>query len=149
MGYLIHTQIDINAPAPVVWDILVDLGSYRDWNPFVVSARGNIAAGEVLHVQPRDSRRKTYSFRPVVKLCTEGRAFSWVGHVLHPQIAAGEHIFELESLGDRQCRLIHDEVLSGLALPLMVLLTRHKIVRGFEEMNRALKRRAEAAAATD
>ena len=40
MRHQLHTEIEIEAPADIVWDILTDLDHYEDWNPFIVSSAG-------------------------------------------------------------------------------------------------------------
>ena len=39
------TEISINAPADVVWEVLTDLDSYSEWNPHVVEAAGEVRVG--------------------------------------------------------------------------------------------------------
>ncbi|MGB0143080.1 MAG: SRPBCC family protein, partial [Luminiphilus sp.] len=38
--------VQIAAPAQAVWDVLVDFGRYREWNPFCVEASGVLEVGE-------------------------------------------------------------------------------------------------------
>src|SRR4051812_27076858 len=33
-------SIEIDAPPPVVWGVMLDLARYREWNPFIVDVRG-------------------------------------------------------------------------------------------------------------
>ena len=37
---VIHTEIEINAPASRVWEILTDFGSFPQWNPFIRQVSG-------------------------------------------------------------------------------------------------------------
>lgn len=148
MGHLIHTEIEIDAPAPLVWELLTDLAGYERWNPFVQKAEGTIGPGEKLTVSPRDSSGRSYTFTPTVKQFEEGRLFSWFGSVLHPALMGGDHSFELVPLEGARTRLIHDEVFSGLLLPLIILFAANKTRTGFEEMNLAIKQEAERRALT-
>lgn len=56
MRHELHTEIDVDAPSEIVWDILSDLERYTEWNPFIVSAVGEPAVGERLtnRLQPPD-----------------------------------------------------------------------------------------------
>lgn len=144
MAFRIHTQIDIDAPAARVWELLTDLPGYQRWNPFVIEAEGRIGLGETLRVTPRERSGRTYTFRPVVTRYEAGTAFAWTGVVLHRSFVSGEHIFELEALDETRTRLIHDEVFTGLAFPLVALLGGATARDGFARMNTALEHEAES-----
>ncbi|HVI77210.1 MAG TPA: SRPBCC domain-containing protein [Candidatus Acidoferrum sp.] len=62
----LHSQIDIDASAECVWDILTDFASYPQWNPFIRRIGGELKVGERLEVrlEPPDSRGIT--LRPKV-----------------------------------------------------------------------------------
>src|SRR5215210_9363232 len=36
----LHSEIEINAPAQRVWEVLTDFASYPQWNPFIRRASG-------------------------------------------------------------------------------------------------------------
>jgi hypothetical protein len=42
----VSATTDIDAPPAEVWAILIDLGSYHEWNPLFVEAHGTVAAGQ-------------------------------------------------------------------------------------------------------
>ena len=66
MAHQLHSQIEIDAPAAVVWDILTDLEHYADWNPFVVESTGTVAVGERLTNRMQPPGGKPMTFRPTV-----------------------------------------------------------------------------------
>src|SRR3954466_2472309 len=43
MAAELHTHIDIAATPERLWDVLMDLPAYPEWNPFVRSAEGTFA----------------------------------------------------------------------------------------------------------
>jgi hypothetical protein len=55
----------------------------------------------------------------------------------------GEHIFEIKPSPEGKTRFIHRERFTGLLVPFVWRSLNTKTRRGFNEMNRALKRRAE------
>jgi hypothetical protein len=69
------------------------------------------------------------------------RELRWLGHLLVPGIFDGEHIFTIEPLGENRVRFVQRELFNGIAVPFFNLSDTR---RGFDEMNRALKARAEA-----
>ncbi|HLE55364.1 MAG TPA: SRPBCC domain-containing protein [Thermoplasmata archaeon] len=60
-----------------------------------------------------------------------------------PGLFDGEHIFEIEPAGAGRTRFVQREVFRGLLVPVLARSLDRDTKRGFEEMNRALKMRAE------
>ena len=42
--------VEINAPAQVVWEILVDLPRYGEWNPFCIAATSTFKMGDPINM---------------------------------------------------------------------------------------------------
>jgi hypothetical protein len=143
MAKELNTNIEIDAPANIVWEALTDFGRYNEWNPFIRSIRGEAKQGEQLEifVQPLDGKGMT--FRPVIRDLNPNRELSWIGKLLLPGILDSEHQFQIESLGEHRTRLINREVFFGLLVPLLWRDLDTKIRQGFEEMNHALKKLVE------
>jgi len=138
-------SIDIHASAQVVWDALTDLSRFRDWNPFIREATGELRAGGEVHVRVRSSRAAPMRFHAQVLASEPPRELRWRGHILTPWLASGEHTFTLEPQPDGVVRLVQREVFAGL-LPRVARRWFEREARlGFEAMNRALKARAESA----
>ena len=55
----------------------------------------------------------------------------------------GEHSFTIEPLGENHVRFVQRESFRGLLVPLLLRMVEKDTRRGFEEMNQALKTRAE------
>ena len=141
----LHTEIEISAPAERVWELLTDFASYPQWNPFIRNISGQPAPGERLDVrlEPPDGRAMT--FKPKVLRAEPNRELRWLGHLLLPGVFDGEHSFTIEPLEDNRVRFIQREAFKGLLVPLFARSLESNTQRGFEEMNHALKERAEAA----
>jgi len=141
----VFTEIRINATAATVWSVLVELPKYHLWNPFVVRAKGEVRVGERLECHPKlPGRKRPVTFRPVVSHAVPERLFAWKGHTLMPGLADGDHIFEIEPLEDGGVRLVHRQEFRGLLIPLLSPFLGERTRQGFEQMNQALKKRAEA-----
>jgi hypothetical protein len=137
-------EIEIEASAERVWEILTDFDAFPTWNPFIRSLRGTLEPGGRLEavLQPGDSRPMT--FRPTLLVADEARELRWLGRVLAPGLFDGEHRFAIEPIGEGRVRFVQSERFGGLLLPLMRGSLERDAMRGFEEMNAALKVRAEA-----
>jgi len=83
------------------------------------------------------------TFRPTVLEADPGRRLRWLGRLLLPGIFDGEHSFDIEPLNAGRVRLVQQEVYRGLLVPLMARSLDRHTLPAFEQMNQALKRRAE------
>jgi hypothetical protein len=142
----LRTEIEIEAPAERVWQLLTDFASFPQWNPFIRSASGEAETGVRLtvHIQPSGARGMT--FRPTVLKAEPNRELRWLGRLLIPGLFDGEHIFTIEPLGANRVRFVQHEIFTGLLVPLLARGLDTDTRRGFEEMNQALKVRAEQSA---
>jgi hypothetical protein len=137
----VSSVIEIDSSPDQVWAILTDLAGYPSWNPFIPRIEGRLQHGERLTVQIRPPGRKGMTFRPTVTALVPSRRLSWLGRLLIPGIFDGEHRFEIDDLGGR-VRFRQEETFRGILVPTMPGLL-DSTRSGFEEMNRALKARAE------
>ena len=140
----LHSRIEINASEERVWGILSDFASYPQWNPFIRHISGELKVGERLEVrlEPPDSRGIT--LRPTVLRAEPNRRLRWVGHLLVPGLFDGEHSLATEPLDENRVRFVQHEVFKGVLVRLLARSLYNNTLRGFEEMNGALKERAEA-----
>lgn len=143
MSYIVQTHIEIDASAEQIWEILIDLDRYHEWNPFITRAKGRIAPGATFEVSPRADSGKQHVFVPQVTDYHEGRTFTWTGEFFFRWFALGDHSFRLSPTGDGRIRLDHYERIYGIGRWLVWRITKDQIRTGFDAMNRALKARAE------
>ena len=139
----LHSQIEIEAPAERVWQVLTDFAAYPEWNPFIRRVSGRPQVDEQLVVRMRPSGTKGMTFRPTVMKVEPNRQLRWLGHLLMPGLFDGEHIFEIEELDEDRVLFTQREIFRGLLVPLLARSLDRETQRGFEEMNRALRERAE------
>ena len=139
----IQHQIDIDAPPAAVWAQLTDTAAYSEWNPFVRRLSGELTDGARLTVEIAPPGRRSMRFKPKVLAAEADRELRWLGRLGLPGIFDGEHSFRLERLPDGGTRLVQAERFRGLLVGLFGG-TLEKTQAGFEQMNRALKQRAEA-----
>jgi hypothetical protein len=137
------TQIEIDAPASRVWEVLTDFDAYPDWNPFVRRIAGRPEPGTKLEVRIQPSGGRGMTFRPTVLAAEPERELRWLGRLLVPGVFDGEHSFRIEPLGEGRVRFTQAELFSGALVPLLGR-SLGATERGFAEMNESLKRRAEA-----
>jgi hypothetical protein len=140
----LHKEIEINATQERVWQLLTDFDRFPQWNPFIRRVEGKAEVGAKLevHIQPSGARGMT--FKPTVLTAEPFRELRWLGRMIMPGLFDGEHKFTVEPLGENQVRFIQQEMFTGILVPLLASSLDKDTLRGFDEMNRALKVRAEA-----
>jgi hypothetical protein len=141
----LHSEIEIDASAKHVWELLTDFASYPEWNPFIRSISGQPAPGERLQARLEPPGGRAMTFKPKVLTAEPNRELRWLGHLLVPGVFDGEHSFTIEALEENRVRFVQREAFKGLLVPLFARSLEGNTQRGFEEMNHALKERAEAA----
>lgn len=140
----IRREIEIDAPPETVWAVLTDTRSYHDWNPFVRRLAGDLRKGARLEAEIAPPGGRAMSFKPTVLAAEPGRELRWLGRFLVPGLLDGEHRFAIEPLPDGRSRFIQSERFTGLLVrPLRNTLRKTEL--GFEQMNEALRLRAERA----
>lgn len=139
----LHTSIHIDAPAPVIWEVLTDFDRYPYWNPFVTEIRGPQLVGEQLTVTIKPEGKRAMTMRPHVRVFDPVREFRWRGQLGIGGLFDGEHRFEIEPVATGGCDFVHAERFSGVLVPLLWPLLRRSTTAGFLAMNAALKARAE------
>ena len=139
----LSTEIEIQAAAEKVWDILMDFQSYPEWNPFIKKIQGTASLSERLIVQLQLPGKKPMVFKPRVKVLEPAQEFRWLGHFVLPGIFDGEHIFQIEPAEQGISRFIQQEEFRGILVPLFMRSIRTSTLAGFLAMNEALKQRAE------
>jgi len=136
----IRTEIEIESSAERVWNLLTDFAHFPEWNPFICQVKGSASTGNQLTVTIQPPGGKTMTFKPHVLDAQPNRQLRWIGRVLIRGLFDGEHSFGIEPLGENRVRFTHRERFSGLFVP---FFSTGRSQQGFEEMNKALKTRAE------
>jgi len=140
----LHSQIEINASPEHVWAILTDFASYPQWNPFIRSISGELKVGERLDVRLEPPGGRGITLRPTVLSAEPNRQLRWLGHLLVPGLFDAKHSLATQPLEEKRVRFIQSEMFKGVLVPLFARSLDNNTLRGFEEMNGALKEQAEA-----
>jgi hypothetical protein len=139
----IRSAIEIRAPIETVWRVLTDFAAYPEWNPHIRRVQGEVAAGAhiAIHSQPPGGR--VIVMRPEVTKFDPPNELRWRATFIAGRMFAGEHGFKLEATGPDRVRFVQDETFSGLLVPLYGRLRLARTRIGFDEVNQALRDRAE------
>ena len=138
----LQTEIVINASPEKVWNILTDFAKFPEWNPFVVKAEGKPELGSYLRVELKNGNGVSV-FKPKVLVVEKNRAFEWLGSFPIPGLFNGHHYFRIEPINNDQVKFVHGEEFTGLLAGLIMKQIGEQTQKGFMNMNKALKERAE------
>lgn len=139
----INTEITINATTETVWNILMDFENYKNWNPFVTRIEGNPVVGQKISTTISPEGKKAMDFTPTILVNNSNQEFRWVGNLFINGIFDGEHIFKLEAIDENTTRFIHVENFSGILASTLFRILEESTVKGFQDMNEAIKAKAE------
>jgi len=139
----LDNELEINASAERVWQLLTDFASFPQWNPFIQHVSGQLKRGAQLEVTLQPSGTHATTIRPIVLKTEPNRELRWVGRWLLPGLLDDEHIFTIEPLDAERVRFTQREIFTGLLAAFHARSRNTDTRRGFREMGKALKLRAE------
>ena len=142
-------EVEINASAERVWQLLTDFARFPQWNPFIHRASGEASIGAQLEVTIQPSGAQPTTVRPTVLKAEPNRELRWLEQLRIPGLLDVERIFTIEPLSADHVRFTQREIFTGLLVPFRASHHSTDTRRGFKEMNRALKLRAEQPRSAD
>jgi hypothetical protein len=143
--FVVQAEIEIDAPAPVVWAVLTHMEAYGAWSSMLHYRGGALAEGSTIQLRLSLPNGPSYSFAPRVIALEPERRFAWRATTGLRGIFDGEHSFELTPLASGRSFLRNREQYSGLLAPLFQRLPMMRDASaGFVAMNEEIRARAEA-----
>jgi len=143
----IYTEVEIDASEDQVWAILSDLEAYKEWNPFMQEALGELVVGERLHMRLHNESLTLDPFEPTILQVIPGKEINWLGRVANiPRLFDGHHHLVIEPQPNGGVKFIQYEQFNGIIVSLTKLFQKQLFVdteQGFIKMNHALKSKAE------
>jgi hypothetical protein len=139
----VRSEIEINSYPESVWRILIDFGAYDQWNPFINKIIGAPTEGSKIDIYIETPSGKNRKYSPRITRVEEGRELRWFGKSSLPGFLNAEHIFIIKELQPERVRFIQRELFDGLLTRVFGKGVDTDIRQGFQDMNDALKKRAE------
>jgi len=138
--------IEIDAPASIVWEILIDMPRYGEWNPFCVAARSTLEMGAPVFMSLVDYTSPGRLIPNVEYICAlePERLLSWElpDSDAWPYPARRDQV--IEPLGPNRCRYLSTDAFTGPNGIHVMRFCGAWVTRAFNDTARALKVRAEA-----
>ncbi|HAW19797.1 MAG TPA: SRPBCC domain-containing protein [Flavobacteriales bacterium] len=140
----IQTEIEINASAKTVWDVLTDFSAYPEWNPFIIDVSGEVAVGNQISIKLTPPDSNEMNFKPVVQIMEPTSDFMWIGRLFFKGVFDGAHRFQIKEIAPTRVQFVHSEEFSGILVPILKKMVEGSTTQGFIQMNEAIKLRAES-----
>lgn len=138
-------RVEIDAPASLVWDILVDMEKYPAWNPFCVEAKSTLEMGAPVHMKLKSYIEPDVYFDNCEFICAfePERMISWQLPFMEewPYPARRDQI--IEPLGPNRCAYHSTDAFLGDNGIHVMRFAGPWVKRAFDDTAHALKARAE------
>lgn len=141
---IVRSEIEIDAPADLVFAILADLPGYARWNPFTPKAVSTLQIGAPVDMQVRLLPYYTKAQREFVREFSPlRRRVAWGMHMGKADWGRGARTQEIVRIDDQRCRYVCEDNIGGRLRPLIISLFGGAMQRGFDDVGVALKKEAE------
>lgn len=144
MAVKLEHRIGIQAPAEVIWESLVDVPGWADWNPLYPKAEGKVRIGNVLDLELALPGQSPQAIQPVVRDWAPDDHIHWTTKTLNGWARSVRYL-EIEVLTETGCIFSNGEIFDGFLGRRHATRNRRAIRAGFAAMGEALQQRAEAA----
>ncbi|NQX87104.1 MAG: SRPBCC domain-containing protein [Halioglobus sp.] len=136
-------EIIINAPAELVWDILLDFDNYGAWNVFCPSVRGEPVVGSALEMQVDlgNGLQLQTEYVTRVEPC---HTIIWSMENKPGDPVHADRTQRITPIDSKSCRYASIDEFSGDFVPQMMEALAKAVELGFNRCAEGLKKRAEA-----
>ena len=143
---VVSDTVEINAPASVVWQVLIDMPRYGEWNPFCIACESTLQMGAPVYMTLKSYIEPDVTFPNCEYVCAfvPERLLSW--ELPHdeawPYPARRDQV--IEPLGAGRCAYYSTDALLGENGIHVMRFAGPWIKRAFDDTAYALKARAES-----
>lgn len=142
----IYSDIEINASAEKVWEILTNFQAYSEWNPMIKTINGELAVGAQLEVVLKSTERETqgeFTLNTTIIKLIPNQELRLTRSIVWKILFHAEHIIIIESLGPNRVMFRQATIFRGVFARWLENKINKTSLSGFDEMNAVLKERAE------
>lgn len=140
------TSIEIKASQETVFKVLCDLENYPHWHPSIKSIHGNMHKGQWL-IAYFGKGKRSVKIPLELSVLEKNTILEWQGSLFKQgkarKLFLVRHAFYIEVLNTGVIKFINEEEFSPL-LSLLVKRMEEKFIRGYQQVNQALKNYCEA-----
>ena len=134
--------VEIEAPIQRVWDILVDVERYGEWNPFTPRVKTDFEIGSPVDLYVTLGPVKLKQLERI-EAVSRPHLLAWSKKTGVRVLLSALREQRLERLDEKRCSYLTTDAFTGLLAPLVMLLFGRLVRRGLNDVAWALKRHAE------
>jgi hypothetical protein len=142
MPHKIEHRIGVQAPAPVIWEILSDLPAWSRWVSMYPQASGRLLIGERLDLTEQLPGQAPRRITPTVVDWVPNEQVIWQDKL--PGLVRATRYLEIETLSETGCIFSNGQILEGMGAGFVPKTVRAAMRKAFTELGEAMKARAEA-----
>lgn len=138
-------RVEIAAPASVVWDVLVDLPRYGEWNPFTVRAESTLELGDPVHLYIPDPANPGSEIHVVEHLVAyePARLLAWEQRPTENSKDAARRDQYIEPIDESRCAYYTTDIFLGVNADAVMQAFGGWVKQGFDSVANGLKAQAE------
>jgi uncharacterized protein YndB with AHSA1/START domain len=137
-------RVEIDAPASLVWEVLLDLPRYGEWNSFNPRIESTLRIGDPVRMEARIAGgERSMAVTEILVACEPERLLAWEMRPTPEHPDAGRRDQILEALGPERCAFHHTDRFLGPNAAKILAEHGEWVKQGFDAMARDLKRHAE------
>jgi len=142
MSFVIDHSVEIEASAETVWQAIVRLEKYAEWNPFVVACRSTLEVGSPIDMKVRLFDTFTQKQRETIFEHVPGKRLSYGVESMPLGALSSLRSHEVHAVDVHRARYDSHFELNGWLAPIVRRLLGGRLRKGFGGMTEALARRA-------
>jgi hypothetical protein len=144
MQRAVEHRTGVQAPAEIIWEVIADFASWKDWNPVHPRIEGEMRIGTSLVVElvPVEDGPVT-TLAPVVQDWVPFEQLHWRTSRLGGFVTAIRYL-EIESMGPENATFSNGELFMGPLVRFVSREERRRLRGAFTRMGEAVKAHAEA-----
>lgn len=132
---------EIKAPKDTVWNVITNTATYPQWNPFVIACESSFAVNSPIIMKVRLLPFLTINQKETIQQNRPGDFLAY-GINIPLSILSSSRQQILTAIDDNTTRYESVFILKGLLAPLVALMLKKQLTRGFSDMTDSLVKRA-------
>ena len=143
MQRAVEFRTGVKAPAELVWEVISDFSTWKDWNPVHPRMEGEMRIGTTLTVDLVLGEGQATTIQPIVQDWVPFEQLHWRTKRLRGFVTAIRYL-EIENMGPVNSTFSNGELFMGPLVRLVGRDERRRLRAAYTRMGEAVRARAEA-----